>query len=563
MALLLFMSLSLLAQVPSSFNYQAVLRDNAGQVKVDENVKLGILIKDMDGNTVFTEEHNTKTNKYGLITLAIGSINKTLSQVDWSKGEYFATISIDDVAMGESQLLTVPFSMYSNQAKVADIALSVASGAIPSATSYHSNVFVENSFEKSEISMNTITREDNRKGIITATRSGVYPHASSSYQKIASPLSDLSLLDFYKVSFNFQGYVDLLIATQQYSTGLDLKDATIGFWIDKSYFSDKVFFHFVNNGTKIIEKQYFKDLKSGYSQENEKGKLKVKDQIGDYVYLQITSKIGFEGLYFVVSSHNDDLGQKDVLLGGVSYVLGDVELNPRVKYKTRGEAHFPNLQGKKVCFIGDSTTSGFSLMRAFMYFTGVREIVNASLSGASIGNPTQATGVYSGNWIYNFKEFIVSNNPDIVLYNISSNDTAWDTGSADDVDDDSVSQSYYKHYHKFMEYILTNNSTVLGSGVSNLGGAEKCHLMMGWYTNIGNSVGNGQIPRRQVALNMKKAAEEISDYFCCNYLDIQKAVGARVENNLENDGLHPPAFIQNRAAYKQAKVLNDYFISNK
>lgn len=104
---------SLFAQVPFSFNYQAVLRNEAGQVISSENVNIGIslLQGSADGTEVFSETHNTQTNEFGLINLQIGSVN-SLSGIDWSGGELFISISLDGNLMGTTQLLSVPFALH-------------------------------------------------------------------------------------------------------------------------------------------------------------------------------------------------------------------------------------------------------------------------------------------------------------------------------------------------------------------------------------------------------------------------------------------------------------------
>ena len=112
--LLLMISFGLLAQVPHSFNYQAVLRDNAGEVMglQDISVTISILKGDYDGSEVFTETHNIQTNEFGLINLKVGSIN-SLEGIEWGTDNYFIKISVDGNHLGTSQLLSVPYSLHS------------------------------------------------------------------------------------------------------------------------------------------------------------------------------------------------------------------------------------------------------------------------------------------------------------------------------------------------------------------------------------------------------------------------------------------------------------------
>jgi len=107
-------STGLLAQAPLSFNYQAVLRDDAGQVMASEevNVEITIIKGDAEGSAVFSETHQTQTNEFGLINLQIGSVN-SLEDVEWGIDEYFIEVSVNGDPMGISQLLSVPYALHS------------------------------------------------------------------------------------------------------------------------------------------------------------------------------------------------------------------------------------------------------------------------------------------------------------------------------------------------------------------------------------------------------------------------------------------------------------------
>jgi len=112
-------------QVPSSFNYQAIVRDETGKVKTDEavSIKATILRDSPTGTSVYTETHNATTNNMGLVNLAIGSKNSAeFNDIDWSDGPYFMKIEVNDVVMGTSQLLNVPYAKYANIANNANSA---------------------------------------------------------------------------------------------------------------------------------------------------------------------------------------------------------------------------------------------------------------------------------------------------------------------------------------------------------------------------------------------------------------------------------------------------------
>ncbi len=125
-ALLLLFAASLIAQVPQQMNYQAVVRDNSGNiVAASTPVAIRFTIHNLTatGTAVFTEVHSTTTNQHGLVNLQIGSVN-SLSIVNWATGAKYLQVELDVnntgtyTDMGNSQLISVPYALYAgnNQA---------------------------------------------------------------------------------------------------------------------------------------------------------------------------------------------------------------------------------------------------------------------------------------------------------------------------------------------------------------------------------------------------------------------------------------------------------------
>jgi len=110
------MFLAVSGQVPQAFNYQAILRNSDGTIKVNEIVVLQISIIHSltDGPPVYTEAHNTITSELGLVNLVIGEgeTSDELSLIDWANGPYYLEISVNDINMGTSPLLSVPYALY-------------------------------------------------------------------------------------------------------------------------------------------------------------------------------------------------------------------------------------------------------------------------------------------------------------------------------------------------------------------------------------------------------------------------------------------------------------------
>ncbi|HCQ30141.1 MAG TPA: hypothetical protein DIU39_07635 [Flavobacteriales bacterium] len=127
---ILFAALSLnsLAQSPEGFKYQAVVRDASQNVLPNQavGVQITILQGSATGTVVYQETFSSTTNGYGLINLAIGNgtvVSGTFSTIDWSAGPYFIETAIDAAGgtnyavMGTSQLLSVPYALYSKTAE--------------------------------------------------------------------------------------------------------------------------------------------------------------------------------------------------------------------------------------------------------------------------------------------------------------------------------------------------------------------------------------------------------------------------------------------------------------
>ena len=108
------------AQSPESLNYQAIVRNTAGQpVASGTPVSLRFTIHDLSttGNVVFTQTIQTTANQFGLVTAQVGS-NSNLGVVNWGSGAKYLQVETDVnntgnfSDMGTSQLLSVPYALY-------------------------------------------------------------------------------------------------------------------------------------------------------------------------------------------------------------------------------------------------------------------------------------------------------------------------------------------------------------------------------------------------------------------------------------------------------------------
>jgi uncharacterized protein (TIGR02145 family) len=111
------------AQTPQGFNYQATVRNSAGDLVVNSNVyfKFNVIQGSQTAVPVFVETHYVPTDDLGQVTLIIGegtANTGVFSEIDWSLGSYNLGIELsingpnDYVAMGTTQLLSVPYALY-------------------------------------------------------------------------------------------------------------------------------------------------------------------------------------------------------------------------------------------------------------------------------------------------------------------------------------------------------------------------------------------------------------------------------------------------------------------
>ena len=109
------------AQAPQGFNYQATVRNSSGDLIVNTNVyfKFNVIQGSQTAVPIFTETHYVPTDDLGQVNLVIGQGTANtgiFSELDWSLGSYYLGIELNTgsgyVAMGTTQLLSVPYAMY-------------------------------------------------------------------------------------------------------------------------------------------------------------------------------------------------------------------------------------------------------------------------------------------------------------------------------------------------------------------------------------------------------------------------------------------------------------------
>ncbi len=115
------LSLEAFAQSTGNFNYQAVIRDNSGELISNQTIGVKIYILETSTSEVgiYSESHAVTTSDLGQIKLLVGNgtdPSGDFSAIDWGAGEKFIKIEIDAgddfVNMGTFQLFSVPYAHY-------------------------------------------------------------------------------------------------------------------------------------------------------------------------------------------------------------------------------------------------------------------------------------------------------------------------------------------------------------------------------------------------------------------------------------------------------------------
>ncbi|MCC6690010.1 MAG: collagen-like protein, partial [Bacteroidia bacterium] len=107
---------------PQGINYQAVARDNTGNILANKNINVRF---EITGSLTFTEQHSTTTNKFWLFNLVIGKGTQTstssFSAINWGSAPHFLEVFVDYngsgfLSLGKTQLMSVPYALYAGNA---------------------------------------------------------------------------------------------------------------------------------------------------------------------------------------------------------------------------------------------------------------------------------------------------------------------------------------------------------------------------------------------------------------------------------------------------------------
>jgi len=125
----IMLGMSLFGQFPGGFNYQAVVRNTAGEIIANKTVKfrISILQESESGTDVYVETHSVVTGAFGLANLKVGMGTKVSGNLDpssWGLKKHFLKVELDPnngntfSALGTTQLLAVPYAFHAKTVEI-------------------------------------------------------------------------------------------------------------------------------------------------------------------------------------------------------------------------------------------------------------------------------------------------------------------------------------------------------------------------------------------------------------------------------------------------------------
>lgn len=136
-----FFAFFALAQTPQAVCYQGGATNADGSVLASQSISIraSVVRGNANGIVEWSETHNTTTDEFGLFNINVGQGMRTggqqnmFSDINWGSGDYFLQIEMDPFGgtnydmMGTTQILSVPYALYSDAANSAVTAESAGS----------------------------------------------------------------------------------------------------------------------------------------------------------------------------------------------------------------------------------------------------------------------------------------------------------------------------------------------------------------------------------------------------------------------------------------------------
>jgi uncharacterized protein (TIGR02145 family) len=132
--LLIFTSVTLMAQSPQKINFQSIVRNTNGVIFSNKtlSIKISLLSGSATGEPVYSETHSSTTDAIGLVSLQIGSgtaLSGSFATINWGNTAHFIKLEADFtggnayVTLGTQELMSVPYAMYAAKTDTASLNL--------------------------------------------------------------------------------------------------------------------------------------------------------------------------------------------------------------------------------------------------------------------------------------------------------------------------------------------------------------------------------------------------------------------------------------------------------
>ena len=126
LAIFTILSITVFAQCPQFFHYQAVARDAQGNVLAGRYLtfKASILKGSPAGPAMYVETHNQGSDPFGFVNLSIGNgtvVSGNFENIAWDSDLFFLQLEMDPqggsnwFTMGAMQLQSVPYALYADR----------------------------------------------------------------------------------------------------------------------------------------------------------------------------------------------------------------------------------------------------------------------------------------------------------------------------------------------------------------------------------------------------------------------------------------------------------------
>jgi hypothetical protein len=109
----------------AQIGYQISLLNTAtGEPRANETVTVSVSLSNSENKVFYSETKSATTNDFGVISLSIGNAD-TFKDVDFTKMPFFIEVTANGVAIGKSQILSVPVAEVAKTVKPIDKSLIV------------------------------------------------------------------------------------------------------------------------------------------------------------------------------------------------------------------------------------------------------------------------------------------------------------------------------------------------------------------------------------------------------------------------------------------------------